>query len=138
MDMSKFTDPYMIESLRNEIRVMQKLTGDHVVRMYDVQGNAKETFIILEFCPEGDLRKFMEKHGGQLTEKQSVDVLKQLMEGFKCLVSQGYIHRDIKPENSLVKDGKHKVADFGFATKADISGVQRIRECVGTPLYMAP
>ncbi len=53
-------------------------------------------------------------------------------------VQHGYIHRDIKPENSLVKNGIHKVADFGFACKTNISGHSIIRECVGTPLYMAP
>ena len=31
-----------------------------------------------------------------------------------------------------------KVADFGFATKVDINGKQLMKECVGTPLYMAP
>jgi len=52
MDMSKMKDPYMIvknlltvifininknqESLRNEIGVMKKLSGDHVVKLYDV------------------------------------------------------------------------------------------------------
>lgn len=60
------------------------------------------------------------------------------MKGFKDLVDKGYIHRDIKPANSLVKHGVHKVADFGFAVKADIKGRSLIRECVGTPLYMAP
>lgn len=60
------------------------------------------------------------------------------MLGFKDLVNHGYIHRDIKPENSLVKANIFKVADFGFATKVDITGRNLIQECVGTPLYMAP
>lgn len=60
------------------------------------------------------------------------------MVGFKELVDHGYVHRDIKPENSLVKNKVFKVADFGFACKADISGKKLIKECVGTPLYMAP
>jgi len=38
------------------------------------------------------------------------------------MTTRGYIHRDIKPENSLINKGIHKVADFGFATKADITG----------------
>lgn len=60
------------------------------------------------------------------------------MNGFKNLVDMGYIHRDIKPANALLKNGVHKVADFGFATKVDITGRHLIKECVGTPLYMAP
>lgn len=60
------------------------------------------------------------------------------MNGFKDLVSHNYIHRDIKPENCLVKSNVYKVADFGFATKIDITGRQLLRECVGTPIYMSP
>lgn len=29
------------------------------------------------------------------------------------------IHRDLKPENILFKDGKAKIADFGFAKIVD-------------------
>ena len=37
-----------------------------------------------------------------------------------------------------MKSGIFKVADFGFATKADLTGHKKLREAVGTPLYMAP
>ena len=52
--------------------------------------------------------------------------------------NHNYIHRDIKPENALVKGGVHKVSDFGFATEIDITGRMLMKDCVGTPLYMAP
>jgi calcium-dependent protein kinase len=38
----------------------------------------------------------------------------------------------------LVRGGVFKVSDFGFATKADISGRQKMTMCCGTPLYMSP
>ena len=53
------------------------------------------------------------------------------MNGFSELISHNYIHRDIKPANSLIKNGIHKVADFGFACEADIKGKALLRECVG-------
>jgi calcium-dependent protein kinase len=54
------------------------------------------------------------------------------------IVKMGYIHRDIKPANILVKNKIHKVADFGFACKADIMGRSKLNDICGTPLYMAP
>lgn len=60
------------------------------------------------------------------------------MKGFQELVGKGYIHRDIKPANVLVKNNIHKVADFGFACKADILCRQKLTEVCGTPIYMAP
>lgn len=73
-----------------------------------------------------------------LEENIAIGVLKQLMNGFHELVSHNYIHRDIKPANSLVKNGIHKIADFGFACEADLTGKALLKECVGTPLFMAP
>jgi len=76
----------------------------------------------LEYCSDGDLSHFIRKHDGLLDEKLACEVLNQLLHGFKNLVELGYIHRDIKPANSLVDKGIHKVADFGFATKVDVTG----------------
>lgn len=42
------------------------------------------------------------------------------------MIKKGYIHRDIKPENVLFKGKCFKIADFGFATKADISSDVKI------------
>ncbi|KRX01735.1 Protein kinase-like domain [Pseudocohnilembus persalinus] len=119
-------------------KVMKKLSSPHVVKMYDVFNDPKTTYIILEFCKDGDLDHYIRRKGGMLNEKDACDVLNQLLEGFKNLVELGYIHRDIKPANSLVENGVHKVADFGFAKKVDITGRQLIKEAVGTPLYMSP
>lgn len=60
------------------------------------------------------------------------------MEGVQYMAAKDYVHRDVKPENVLVKDGEYKVSDFGFATKADMTGRQKMTMCCGTPLYMAP
>lgn len=56
----------------------------------------------------------------------------------KVLVDHQYIHRDIKPANVLIKDGVYKIADYGFARKADFYGMSRLDEICGTPIYMAP
>lgn len=64
----------------------------------------------------------LDAHHGMLEESLAVTVLNQLMEGFKEMIKHNYIHRDIKPENALSKNDIYKVADFGFATKADILG----------------
>jgi serine/threonine protein kinase len=40
----------------------------------------------------------------------------------KVLVDHSYIHRDIKPANVLIKGELYKIADYGFARKADIYG----------------
>lgn len=61
MDKAKIQDPFMIKSLQNEISVMKALKSKHVVRMYDFLEDSKNYYIILEYCPGGDLDHFIEK-----------------------------------------------------------------------------
>ncbi|KAM3130266.1 hypothetical protein pb186bvf_017661 [Paramecium bursaria] len=138
LDMKMFNDPFMIDSLKTEINVMKQLKSPNVVRMIDVYTNANksQTFMVIELC-DHDVRSLMNKKG-YLPQDQAIEVMSQLMLGFQDLVKHNYIHRDIKPENALVKGNVFKVADFGFATKVDITGKQLLKECVGTPIYMAP
>lgn len=68
MDMSAFTDDFMKTALETEINVMRELKSDNVVRMYHVESNQKTTFIILELCSDGDLRKFIHNNSGHLPE----------------------------------------------------------------------
>lgn len=75
MDMASFTDEFMIQALHNEIQVMRELKSDNVVRMYHVEQTKATTFIILELCGDGDLRKFIHSHSGNLPEAQSLEIL---------------------------------------------------------------
>ncbi|EGR31480.1 protein kinase domain protein [Ichthyophthirius multifiliis] len=138
MDTAMFKDKYMKECLENEVNIMKQLKSDYIVKLYHTESDQSKTLIVLELCNNGDLREYISNKGGTLDEKQSIEILNQLMNGFREMVSHGFIHRDIKPENALVKNDCFKISDFGFATKADIQGRQLIKECVGTPLYMAP
>lgn len=52
------------------------------------------------------------------TDKEILNILKQLIEGVGYLHENGIMHRDIKPDNILLKDKKTIVlTDFGLATE---------------------
>ena len=63
--------------------------------------------------------------------------MRQLMSAFKVLTSYSIYHRDIKPDNILIKDGKLKLADFGFC-KELVREIDMTQTMVGSPIYMAP
>lgn len=49
-------------------------------------------------------------------------------------MAHGYLHRDIKPANSLIKNGIHKVADFGLTCEADMNCKLKIKGYIGKGL----
>lgn len=136
MRMEEFNhDPMLMASLKGEIDITMDVNSEHTVRMIEAKIGTRYTYIILELC-DTDLRK--ELASRKFSEPECVAAFEEIMQGFKVLVSKGYIHRDIKPANTLVKNKHYKVADFGFACKADILGRKKMNDICGTPIYMAP
>jgi serine/threonine protein kinase len=63
--------------------------------------------------------------------------MKQLLKGYNELYKLEIVHRDLKLFNIFVKNGKIKIADFGFASTAQACE-KRSEFNVGSPTYMAP
>ena len=71
----------------------------------------------MEYCPHGDLLTYLTKNG-KLHESKAVEIVQQITEGCKYLLSKDIIHRDIKPANIIKGRTQWKIADFGFAIKS--------------------
>lgn len=88
-----------------------RIKSKHLVRSYthdQVEGNP---FIIMEFCPKGDLRSKMPLSQQQLDAVGS-DILYGLYDLHQC----GKVHRDLKPENVLFRaDNTAVLTDFGIS-----------------------
>ena len=82
------------------------------------------------------------KNSGILPENTASKILKNVLNGIKCMHSQNIMHRDIKPENILfrskiVSDETQVVlADFGLATFNNVDSY--IFPKCGTPGFVAP
>jgi len=127
-----------VQNIKNELTALKSLKSSNIVELYDTLYEKPDLYMILEFCPDGDLHDFINKTQRGLEEQQAIHVLKDIMKGFKVMADNGYIHRDIKPANILLKGDLFKITDFGFACKADISGNTLIRDICGSPMYEAP
>lgn len=68
----------------------------------------------MEFCNDGDLDAYVKKKRF-LVEEEAVEILCELINGFKHLYNHNIIHRDLKLANILRHDGVTKIADFGFS-----------------------
>lgn len=61
----------------------------------------------------------------------------QLINAYKSLYENNIVHRDIKTDNIFFKDGKLKLADFGFSKRLKYQD-DLMQTSLGSPLYMAP
>ncbi len=116
-----------------------RIKSDYLVQSFgkgQVKGNP---YILMEYCPCGDLL--------QGVENGEIDLSKAAFEillGLKSLHANGKVHRDLKPENVLIKaDGTVALTDFGISgdrnkrlTERGILGVPK--EIFGTYAYMPP
>ena len=101
-------------------------------------GQAKgNPYILMEFCPNGDLTNAPRHTDWNL-------VAQQVLLGLKALHLCGKVHRDLKPENVLIKeDGTAALTDFGISgdrnkrmTERNILG--KPLQIFGTYAYMPP
>lgn len=49
-------DSFLYESLKKEIKIMEKMKSIHIVKIYDVFGTQNNIYLMLEYCDGGDLR----------------------------------------------------------------------------------
>jgi serine/threonine protein kinase len=70
--------------LTNEIETLKKLKSDNILKLYDVFHTVNNTYIITEYCNQGDLGTYL-KTNGALKEVQAIKVLKHVINGLKEL-----------------------------------------------------
>lgn len=121
-----------------EIR-LHYLASDHpnVVSMLKIIDNPDCIYVILEYCPEGDLFYNITECGQYVGKDElAKSVFLQILDAVEHCHRLGIYHRDLKPENILVSNRGEtvKLADFGLATSSERS---EDYGC-GSTFYMSP
>lgn len=133
-------DEETAKTVKSELMILKELPHNpHLVNCMKVQISSERNFyIIMEYCNQGNLEKFIFDHKNDLHEERIWFFLKQFCQGYQVLYDRSIVHRDIKPENILIHNGNFKISDFGLAKAIqDVETIQNISS-KGTPIYMAP
>ncbi|XP_059689555.1 maternal embryonic leucine zipper kinase isoform X2 [Gavia stellata] len=105
-----------------EIDAMKNLRHQHICQLYHVIETSQKIFMVLEYCPGGELFDYIISKD-RLSEEEARGFFRQIVSAIAYVHSQGYAHRDLKPENLLIDKEHHlKLIDFGLCAKpkADI------------------
>lgn len=71
----------------------------------------------MEFCPKGELYKFIRQRKVPLCEAEARGVMKQLVEGIQYMHTCGIMHRDLKLSNILLTEEFDVVKKTSFVIK---------------------
>ena len=128
----------LMERFEMEFKTGQ-IDCDNLVRSlnYGVVGN--NPYIVMEYCPGGDLEPLLGK-----PDSRTPHICQDILTGLGALHERGKVHRDLKPENVLFKqNGKAALTDFGISgdrthrmTQRNIFG--KPNQIFGTYAYMPP
>jgi serine/threonine protein kinase len=107
----------------------------HLVNLVHHFRTDSHTYLVLEYCSQGDLYEAIRLDRGPLQTDHVRRFMLQLTSAVEHMHANGLYHRDIKPENIfLTHEGDMKLGDFGLATTSTWSH----EACVGSDRYMAP
>lgn len=96
--------------------------GNVIVSLNDVQGIVRmffydEVLIGGKMCPFICMKKYDSelKYDENRSEKEIIDIFKQILQIMQKVHNEGIVHRDLKPQNILISNGKIYIGDFGIA-----------------------
>ncbi len=123
---------------QREIKLHHKASQHpNVVSLVRILDSPDCTYVVIEFCPEGDLFSNITERGQFVgNDAQAKHAFLQVLDAVRYCHSIGIYHRDLKPENILVADRGNtvKLADFGLATTDRITSDFGC----GSTFYMSP
>ena len=137
----KKMDSSDIELMRTEIEILKICQHPNIIRLYDIFENVDYIYIIMEYCPGGDLFSYLEKRKFRIPEERAAIIMNKMCNAVFYFQSYfGVIHRDLKPENILMTsdgdDGDIRILDFGLSKISTPN--EKCTEPYGTLTYCAP
>lgn len=101
----------------NEAKVLAKCNEfQEIVSVKEFFRENRTAYIVMEYIDGQDLRSYLKEHGGKLSVKETLDMMKPVIRSMAKVHELNLIHRDISPDNIMItKTGRVKVLDFGGA-----------------------
>ena len=137
---AKLTETEEVQRFRDEGRVIARLVHPHIVRVFDFDIRDDIPFLVMDYAPDGTLRKRHHK-GEQLPLAAILPYVRQVADALQYAHNQKLVHRDVKPDNMLLgRNGEVLLSDFGNALVAQTTDYQHLQQevLIGTVAYMAP
>jgi serine/threonine-protein kinase len=128
------------DRFEREIQITAQLQHPNILPLHD-SGVAGDTlYYVMPYVDGETLRARLERDGA-LSEKETVQIGRDVASALDYAHRRGVVHRDIKPENILLTSDRAVVADFGISKAVEQTAetaLTRTGALLGTPGYMPP
>lgn len=125
------------KAAKNEIMILKMVKHHNILQLVDAFETKKEYFIFLELATGREVFDWILDQG-YYSERDTSNVMRQVLEAVAYLHSLKIVHRNLKLENLVyynrLKHSKIVISDFQLAKLEN--GL--IRDPCGTPEYLAP
>lgn len=127
---------FAVDDTSEELILHRRLSSHpNIVALTNSFETDAHVYLVLEFCPRGDLYEAIRNGHGPLETEHVRRFMLELVDAVEYIHSKGIYHRDIKPENIfLTQSGSMKLGDFGLATTEKWT----LESTVGSDRYMSP
>lgn len=109
------------KKFRKEALRIRSLSGDHIVKVYDLFEEFGTSYYVMDFI-DGESLQTLVKRRGPLPEAEVLGYLEQMLDGLDEIHRESIWHLDIKPGNMMLdKKGRLRLIDFGASKFVDLS-----------------
>ena len=111
----------VIDSVLLEKDILNQSHNKNIVKLYYAFQDAENLYLVMEYCPGGDLAGLL-LHVGRLEEHVAKVYAAEIITALQYIHQTKCVHRDLKPDNVLIDRKGHLVlTDFGLSTVGSLS-----------------
>jgi serine/threonine protein kinase len=87
--------------------VLAKSDNPFIVKLQYAFQTPKKLFLVLDFCPGGDLETMLHESKGPFSEEKAKFIAAEILIAIKDLHEKNIIYRDLKPDNVVIDNSGH-------------------------------
>jgi hypothetical protein len=131
----------IVDRFSKIIQTQARLLHPNIIQVIDIDIEAKFPFVVMQYAPNGNLRRLIETEGRPPLQI-ALKYFLQILHALNTAHDNGVTHGGIKPENIVLDHaGNALVTDFGMSAVAELDanrGASQVYVGVGTVAYMSP
>jgi len=125
-----------IKRFFNEGSALARLNNPNIVHVTHMFQANNTVYMVMDYEIGRDMRWYIKRKGGGLTETFMRTVFPEVLSGLKLLHENKILHLDIKPANILLRSGGHPLLiDFGAVKQAQGTGSLEVKGLTLTQGY---